>query len=120
MCACMNSLHVCLLIVSMYYLNMCSSMYMFEGGLSILMDCQCFISKMKSYLCCHQSPKRGRLKVHLGPYLISVIENNPNKNLIFSMSSKQEFRQSKRRKRKRDPQIRVNSNEGSLKEFKGI
>jgi hypothetical protein len=33
------------------------------------------------------------LKVHLGPYLISVIENNPNKNLIISMSIKQEFRQ---------------------------
>jgi hypothetical protein len=29
--------------------------------------------------------------VHLGPYLISVIENNPNKNLIVSMSIKQGF-----------------------------
>jgi hypothetical protein len=47
-----------------------------------------------------------------------VIENNPNKNLIISMSLKQEFRQSKRRKGKIDPQIHVNSNEGSLKEFK--
>jgi hypothetical protein len=56
--------------------------------------------------------------VHLGPYFISVIENNPNKNLIISMSFKQEFRQSKRRKGKIDPQIHVNSNEGSLKEFK--
>jgi hypothetical protein len=26
-----------------------------------------FISKVKSYLCCHQSPRRGRLNVHLGP-----------------------------------------------------
>jgi hypothetical protein len=26
-----------------------------------------FISKVKSYLCCHQSPKRERLKMHLGP-----------------------------------------------------
>jgi hypothetical protein len=59
------------------------------------------------------------MKVHLGPYLISVIENNPNKNLIISMSIKQEFRQSKRRKGKRDPQIYVNPNEGSLKEFQG-
>jgi hypothetical protein len=83
------------------------------------MDYQCFISKMKSYLCCHQSPKRERLKVHLGPYLISVIENNPNKNLIISMSIKQEFRQSKRRKGKKRPQIRVNPIEGSLKEFQG-
>jgi hypothetical protein len=64
--------------------------------------------------------KKGRLKVHLGPYLISVIENNPNKNIIVSMTIKQEFRQSKRRKEKRDPQICVNSNEGSLKEFKGV
>jgi hypothetical protein len=55
---------------------------------------------MKSYLCCHQSPKRGRLKVRLGPYLISVIENNPNKNLIVSMSIKQEFRQQKEEKEK--------------------
>jgi ribonuclease HI len=47
----------------------------------------------------------SQLKVHLGPYLISVIENNPNKNLIISMSIKQEFRQSKRRKRKRDPKF---------------
>jgi hypothetical protein len=35
--------------------------------LYFLMNCQYFISKVKSYLCCHQSPKRGRLKVHLGP-----------------------------------------------------
>jgi hypothetical protein len=50
--------------------------------------------------------------------LISVIKNNPNKNLIISMSIKQEFRQQKRRKRKRDPKIYVNSNEGSLRELK--
>jgi hypothetical protein len=49
-----------------------------------------------------------------------MIENNLNKNLIISMSIKQEFRQPKRRKGKRDPQIHVNSNEGSLKEFKGV
>jgi hypothetical protein len=55
--------------------------------------------------------------VHLGPYLISMIENNPNKNLIISMSIKQEFRQQKEEKEKRDPKIRVNTNEGSLKEF---
>jgi hypothetical protein len=57
--------------------------------------------------------------VHLGPYLISVIENNSNKNLIVSMSFKQEFKQSKRIKGKRDPQICVNLNKGSLKEFVG-
>jgi hypothetical protein len=62
--------------------------------------------------------KKGEIELHLGPYLISVIENNPNKNLIISMSLKQEFRQSKRRKGKKRPQIRVNLNEGSLKEFK--
>jgi hypothetical protein len=50
--------------------------------------------------------------------MISVIENNSNKNLIVSMSIKQELRQPKRRKGKRDPQIRVNSNEWSLKELK--
>jgi hypothetical protein len=49
-----------------------------------------------------------------------MIENNLNKNLIISMSIKQEFRQLKRRKGKRDPQIHVNSNEWSLKEFKGV
>jgi hypothetical protein len=38
--------------------------------------------------------------VRLGPYLISVIENNPNKNLIVSMSIKQEFRQQKEEKEK--------------------
>jgi hypothetical protein len=42
-------------------------MHNLRGELSILMDCQCFISKVKSYLCCHQSTKRGRLKVYLGP-----------------------------------------------------
>jgi hypothetical protein len=31
------------------------------------MNCQVYISKVKSYLTCHQSLKRGRLKVHLGP-----------------------------------------------------
>jgi hypothetical protein len=47
-----------------------------------------------------------------------VIENNPNKNLIISMSIKQEFRQPKKKKRKRDQKVCVNSNEGSLKELK--
>jgi hypothetical protein len=32
------------------------------------------------------------LKVHLCPLLISVIENNPNKNLFISMSIKQKYR----------------------------
>jgi hypothetical protein len=76
-----------------------------EGKLSISIDCQCFISKMKFYLCCHQSPKRERSKVHLGPKLILVIENNPNKNLIISMNIKQEFWQPKRRKGKDTPKI---------------
>jgi hypothetical protein len=31
------------------------------------MNYQGYISKVKSYLSHHQSPKRGRLKVHLGP-----------------------------------------------------
>jgi hypothetical protein len=35
--------------------------------LYFLMNCQDFISKVKSYLCCHQSLKRERLKVHLDP-----------------------------------------------------
>jgi hypothetical protein len=35
--------------------------------LYFLMNCQDFISKVKSYLCYYQSPKRGRLKVYLGP-----------------------------------------------------
>jgi hypothetical protein len=56
--------------------------------------------------------------VYLGSYLILMIENNPNKNLIILISFKQEFRQLKRRKRKGDLQIYVNSNEESLKEFK--
>jgi hypothetical protein len=47
-----------------------------------------------------------------------VRENNTNKNLIISMSIKQKFRQPKKKKRKRDPKIHVNSNEGSLKELK--
>jgi hypothetical protein len=34
-----------------------------------------------------------------------VIENNPNKNLIISMSIKQEFRQPKRRKGKEAPKF---------------
>jgi hypothetical protein len=76
-----------------------------------------FISKMKSYLCCHQSPKRGRLKVHLGPYLISVIENNPNKNLIVSMSIKQELRQQKEEKEKETP---PNSCQSKWRVFKGV
>jgi hypothetical protein len=36
--------------------------------------------------------RKGFLKVHLGPQRVSVIENNPNKDLIISMSIKQEFR----------------------------
>jgi hypothetical protein len=52
--------------------------------------------------------------------LISVIENNPNKNIIISMSIKQGFRYLKRRKGKRDPPILIYSNEGSLKELKRV
>jgi hypothetical protein len=37
--------------------------------------------------------------------LISVIENNPNKNIIILMSIKQEFRQQKRRKGKETPKF---------------
>jgi hypothetical protein len=37
------------------------------GVFHFLMNCQGFMSKVKSYLCCHQSPKRERWKVHLGP-----------------------------------------------------
>jgi hypothetical protein len=38
------------------------------GGVSLFFDeLSSFISKVKSYLCCHQSQKRGRLKVHLSP-----------------------------------------------------
>jgi hypothetical protein len=64
-----------------------------------------FISKIKYYLCCHQLSKIGRLKVHLGPYLILVIESNTNKNLIISMSIKQEFRQQKEEKEKETPKF---------------
>jgi hypothetical protein len=32
-----------------------------------LMNYQGFIPKVKSYLCCYQSPKNERLKVHLDP-----------------------------------------------------
>jgi hypothetical protein len=45
------------------------------------------------------------VKAHLGPYLISVIENNPNKNIIVSMSIKQEFRQQKEEKEKETPKF---------------
>jgi hypothetical protein len=77
-----------------------------QGGfLCFSMNCQDFISKVKSHLCCHQLPKRGRLKVHLGPQLILVIENNQNKNLIISMSMKQGFRYQKGEKEKRPPQF---------------
>jgi hypothetical protein len=51
--------------------------------------------------------------------LISVTEDNPNKDLIVSMSINQKFRKPKREKRKRDPPpILINSNEGSTKEVK--
>jgi hypothetical protein len=44
-----------------------------------------------------------------------VIENNLNKDLIISMSIKQDLGNPKRRKGKRDtPPILVNSNEGSF------
>jgi hypothetical protein len=44
-----------------------------------------------------------------------VIKNNPNKNVIISMSIKQGFRYPKKRKGKETPPpILVNSNEGSF------
>jgi hypothetical protein len=49
-----------------------------------------------------------------------VIENKPNKNIIVSMSIKQGFRYTKRRKGKRDPRILIYSNEGPLKEIKHV
>jgi hypothetical protein len=45
------------------------------------------------------------MKLHLCPYLISMFENNPNKNLIVSMSIKQEFRQRKQEKKKETPKF---------------
>jgi hypothetical protein len=39
-----------------------------------------------------------------------VIENNPNKDLIISMSIKHGFKVTKKEKRKRDPPIRIDSN----------
>jgi hypothetical protein len=52
--------------------------------------------------------------------LILMIENNPNKNLIISMSIKQGFRYPKRRKGKRIRPILTYSNEGSMKELKRV
>jgi hypothetical protein len=52
-----------------------------------------------------------------------VIENNPNKNIIISMSIKQGFRYPKTRKGKENPlppSILINSIEGSLKELKQV
>jgi hypothetical protein len=52
-----------------------------------------------------------------------VIENNPNKNIIISMSIKQGFRYPKTRKGKENPlppPILINSIEGSLKELKQV
>jgi hypothetical protein len=43
-----------------------------------------------------------------------VIENNPNKNVIISMSMKQGFRYPKKRRKRDPPPILVNSNEGSF------
>jgi hypothetical protein len=60
------------------------------------------------------------VKVHLGPYLISMIENNPNKSLIVSMSIKKGFRYLKKEKRKKRPLILIYSNEWSLKELKRV
>jgi hypothetical protein len=58
--------------------------------------------------------------VHIGPKLILVIRNNPNRNLIVSMSIKQGFGYPKRRKGKGDPPILIYSNEWSLKELKRV
>jgi hypothetical protein len=60
------------------------------------------------------------VKVLLGPKLISVIENNPNKNQIISMSINQGIRYPKRRKGKGGPPILIYSNEGPLKELKRV
>jgi hypothetical protein len=52
-----------------------------------------------------------------------VIENNPNKNIIISMSIKKGFRYPKTRKGKENPlppPILINSIEGSLKELKQV
>jgi hypothetical protein len=46
-----------------------------------------------------------------------VIENNPNKNLIVSISIKQEFRQPKRRRRKKRP---PNSRQFKCRVFEGV
>jgi hypothetical protein len=61
-----------------------------------------------------------RVKVHLDPYLISVIENNPNKNIIVLMSIKQKFRQSKRRKGKKNPTFMLIQMKGLGRSFKGV
>jgi hypothetical protein len=37
-----------------------------SGGVFYFDELSSFYSKSEPYLCCHQSLKRGRLKVHLG------------------------------------------------------
>ena len=44
-----------------------NQMHKFRGSSLVLLNTLSFLSQMKPYLGCHQSPKRGRLKVHLGP-----------------------------------------------------
>jgi hypothetical protein len=38
-----------------------------SGGVFYFDELSSFYSKVKPYLCCYQSPKMERLKVHLGP-----------------------------------------------------
>jgi hypothetical protein len=57
----------CAKIGSHAFIDIQNSMPKFKGEFFILINYQVFIPRVKPYLCHHQSPKRGRLKVHLGP-----------------------------------------------------
>jgi hypothetical protein len=91
----MIDLSCCALNVSMTFMTHSCWMHLFRGGgaLHINVEINSFTCiLLKTLIGCHQSPKRGRLKVNLGPCVDfgCVITNNWRTNDL-NVFCKQEF-----------------------------
>jgi hypothetical protein len=75
-----------------------------------------FYSKSETLFMLSSITKKEEIESASRPLSILVIENNTNKDLIVSMSIKHKFRYPKKRKGKRDPQIRTIQMKGLLLE----
>ena len=71
-----------------YYSNTLAWFVKVRGSSAILGEISlAFLQIICSTLCCHQTPKRGRLKEHFHPYYVLMIVNNTMSILTYVLST---------------------------------